>query len=173
MYIYILEYLYTYIYIHNIHTYITYIHTYKLIKVTWTGPLPPVRLSANDGRLVPLIQASFDTIIFDSMSSTAMSLEFCNSYDVLFENVILTQPIDPKAAIYSVCITIGDKVIEADVMEKQEATRVYERATREGHGAYLAHRDENQGWFVWLVITKPFLIHISHKCIYIHRFMHT
>ena len=60
--------------------------------------------------------------------------KFTNASDKVYENVVLTQPIDPKASVYDMSVTIGDKMILAEVHEKEEAKKIFKKAADEGMG---------------------------------------
>ena len=60
--------------------------------------------------------------------------KFTNASDKVYENVVLTQPIDPKASVYHMSVTIGDKMILAEIHEKEEAKKIFKKATDEGMG---------------------------------------
>lgn len=91
-----------------------------------------VTLTTSDGQLVPLVKSSFETNVFDSVQSTTLSLAFCNSSESEYQDVALTMPIDPKASIFHMSVTIGDRIIMAEVHEKEEAIEIYKKARNEG-----------------------------------------
>lgn len=79
--------------------------------------------------------------IVNSAASLTLTQSFTNTRDKPIE-AIYKFPTDPAFAVTSLSVKIGDKLINAAVMEKQEAKEKYDDAVAAGHSAVKLNFDE-------------------------------
>jgi len=101
-------------------------------------------LMSGSGVLIPLNAVKFLANTTDSILMSEMVLFFRNPFPENFSQVLLTYPIDHRAAVYDMRICIGTKELVAKVKDKNEAQKNYEDAIASGHGAYLSSWDDDQ-----------------------------
>ena len=101
-------------------------------------------LKDKNGHSLPVLKASFSSYVIDFLSKTHLKLIFKNNLDTELIEVVYTQPMDPDAAVFQMKVAVGDRIVEAEIKEKEEAKRSYKNAIQSGKGAYLAEKDQTQ-----------------------------
>ena len=90
---------------------------------------------------LPLMQTNTSVHIDNNIADILVEQKYQNNSDQPIE-AIYTFPASTRAAVYSLKITIEDRVIQAVVQEKQQAKDTYERAKSEGKSAALLEQDQ-------------------------------
>jgi len=103
------------------------------------------RLEALDaeGRLlgpVPLQHTDVRIAVSGPFARVALRQTYRNPYQVPIE-AIYTFPMSHRAAVDRMTMTIGDRIIEGEVRERDAARRLYESARRQGHVAALLEQE--------------------------------
>lgn len=85
---------------------------------------------------LPLMSNSAAVKIVGSLADVTVTQSFKNDGEYPIEAVYVF-PAATTSAVYSVTMTIGNRVVKAKIKEKQQAKREYERAKSEGKSASL------------------------------------
>ncbi|MDP3737414.1 MAG: marine proteobacterial sortase target protein [Hyphomonadaceae bacterium] len=98
--------------------------------------------SATPGRYVeaPLVAADVKMDISGPVIRTRLTQRFTNPTDKWVEGVYAF-PLPEDAAVDTLKIVIGDRFIEGDIKERQEARIIYEQAARSGQRAGLVEEE--------------------------------
>jgi predicted Zn-dependent protease len=104
----------------------------KAFKGKTTGESIGSLVARVDGRNVPLTvgQHKVTVDIRDQIARTVIEESFVNHTDVLLEGVFHF-PLPPGASISGFGMWVGDKLVEADIVEKQRAREIYETILQE------------------------------------------
>ena len=90
---------------------------------------------------LPLKSNSAAVKIVGSLADVTVTQSFTNDGESPIEAVYIF-PAATTSAVYSVTMTIGDRVVKAKIKEKQQAKREYERAKSEGKSASLLEQQK-------------------------------
>ena len=88
----------------------------------------------------PRVKADYDVTVSGPTIRTRVTQAFTNPTDGWVEGVYV-YPLPEKGAVDTMKLVIGDRVIVADVKERQEAKRVYEEAKADGKTAALVEQE--------------------------------
>lgn len=88
----------------------------------------------------PRVKADYDVTVSGPTLRTRVTQAFTNPTDGWVEGVYV-YPLPEKGAVDVMKLVIGDRVIVADVKERQEAKRVYEEAKADGKTAALVEQE--------------------------------
>ncbi len=102
----------------------------------------PAGLVAVDGRLYPLEAVSVSGHAEGGLACTTLTQSYRNPYDEPLE-VLYTLPLPADGAVLGYVIHLGERVIRAEVMKREQAAEVYEQAMREGRAAALLEQDRD------------------------------
>jgi Ca-activated chloride channel homolog len=89
---------------------------------------------------LPLKHTGVDARITGIVGTVAVTQEFCNPYETPIEAVYVF-PLPQHAAVYSMKMKIGDRVIQADIKRREEARALYEQARDQGKTASLLDQE--------------------------------
>jgi hypothetical protein len=117
------------------------IHTHKTFKMLRIKSYPTSSITTKEQNYVPLKQVTVNATIHSFAADVTITQIFRNEETEPIEAVYCF-PIEEQAAIYSFLAHIDDRVIHAELKEKEQAQREYNNALQEGHGAYLLEQDE-------------------------------
>ena len=88
---------------------------------------------------LPSLKLDVDVRIHGDLASVTSSQRFLNPHDVPI-HARYTFPLPPDAAVYAMRFIVGDRMIEAEIREKQEARSVFEAARARGNTAALVEQ---------------------------------
>ena len=88
---------------------------------------------------MPLVSTDVDIHVTGPIARTSVHQTFQNDSDQWVEALYLF-PLPENAAVDQMKLIIGDRVIEGDIQEKEEAKKTYEKAKREGYKAALVEQ---------------------------------
>ncbi|MDR4308765.1 marine proteobacterial sortase target protein [Chelatococcus sambhunathii] len=88
----------------------------------------------------PRVKADYDVTVSGPTIRTRVTQAFTNPTDGWVEGVYV-YPLPEKSAVDTMKLVVGDRVIVADVKERQEAKRVYEEAKADGKTAALVEQE--------------------------------
>ncbi|NIA14545.1 MAG: VWA domain-containing protein [Nitrospiraceae bacterium] len=88
----------------------------------------------------PLEHTSVDVDISGFIARVTLTQRFSNPYEEPIE-AVYTFPMSDRAAVDSMTMTIGDRVIKGLIKEREEARRIYERARDAGQAASLLDQE--------------------------------
>lgn len=100
-------------------------------------------LAANEpGKYVeaPRIATDFDIIVTGPIARTRVTQKFVNPTDAWIEGTYVF-PLSEKAAVDTLKMVIGDRVIIGDIKERREAKQIYEEAKAKGQKAALLDQE--------------------------------
>ena len=80
--------------------------------------------------------------VLDFLSHVTLCQRYQNTDDAPIE-CVYTFPMDAKAAVNRLLVTVGDRVIEGCVMETAAARETYDAAVSAGAGAYLVEQSKD------------------------------
>ena len=89
---------------------------------------------------LPLKETSADVSICGVIADVKISQKYSNNGDVPLE-AIYVFPASTKAAVYAMRMKIGDRVINAEIKEKEKAREEYEQAQEEGKTVSLLEQE--------------------------------
>ena len=95
--------------------------------------------ASGDVIAMPLVSTDVDIHVTGPIARTSVHQTFQNDSDQWVEALYLF-PLPENAAVDQMKLIIGDRVIEGDIQEKEEAKKTYEKAKREGHKAALVEQ---------------------------------
>ncbi|TDR20581.1 VIT domain-containing protein [Marinicella litoralis] len=79
-----------------------------------------------------LIQTDYDVDVFGLLATIKLKQTFLNPQDHWITEGVYAFPMADKSAVYQMKMTIGDRVIEAEIHEKKQAEQIYHQAKSEG-----------------------------------------
>lgn len=88
----------------------------------------------------PRVKADYDVTVSGPTIRTRVTQAFTNPTDGWVEGVYV-YPLPEKGAVDAMKLVVGDRIIVADVKERQEAKRVYEEAKADGKTAALVEQE--------------------------------
>ncbi len=86
--------------------------------------------------VMPLLSTSADVTIAGVIADVTVKQVYKNSGKVPLE-AIYVFPASTRAAVYGMTMTIGERILKAEIKEKKEARNIYEKAKKEGKSASL------------------------------------
>ena len=95
--------------------------------------------ASGDVVAMPLVSTDVDIHVTGPIARTSVHQTFQNDSDQWVEALYLF-PLPENAAVDQMKLIIGDRVIEGDIQEKEEAKKTYEKAKREGYKAALVEQ---------------------------------
>ncbi len=95
--------------------------------------------ASGDVIAMPLVSTEVDIHVTGPIARTSVHQTFQNDSDQWVEALYLF-PLPENAAVDQMKLIIGDRVIEGDIQEKEEAKKTYEKAKREGYKAALVEQ---------------------------------
>ncbi|MEM6994772.1 MAG: VIT and VWA domain-containing protein, partial [Myxococcota bacterium] len=102
------------------------------------GELPSVR--DGSGALLPLIHTDVSANLRGHFGDVGVRQTFRNDAEDVIE-VVYTFPLPENAAVSSMRMIVGERVIESDVMRRDAARQTYEEARKTGHTAALLEQE--------------------------------
>ncbi len=98
--------------------------------------------SKTSGRFVeaPRIASDFDIAVTGPISRTRLTQHFVNPTDAWIEAVYVF-PLPENAAVDTLRMVIGDRIIIGEIRERQQAKQIYEQAKAEGKKATLLEQE--------------------------------
>ena len=100
-------------------------------------------------REIPLKKVTIRVEVRDQLAQFTVVQSFSNTEDKPIE-ASYTFPTPAYATVYDFVAKIADRVIKGELQEKETAKKNYNKAVSEGHGAYLAERQEGDVFSVAL-----------------------
>lgn len=79
-----------------------------------------------------LQQTDFDVDVYGLLATIRLKQIFINDQDDWVTEGVYAFPMADQSAVYQLKMTIGDRVIEGEIHEKQQAERIYQQAKAEG-----------------------------------------
>ncbi len=89
---------------------------------------------------LPLEHTQAEITVEGSIQLATVRQVYGNPYDEVIEAVYVF-PLPESGAVYSMSMTIGDRLIQGEIKERQEAVRIYEEAISEGRTAALLEQE--------------------------------
>jgi len=99
-----------------------------------------IKSTSNNYQKIPLLHTDVQMDISGMISRTRLKQHFKNSSDNWIE-AIYVFPLPATAAVDHMRMRIGERIIEADIKEKQQAKKIYQQAKREGKKAALVEQE--------------------------------
>lgn len=96
--------------------------------------------SGNKVEQFPLMGCDVDVSIAGVIADVKVKQVYKNMGNIPIEAVYVF-PASTRAAVYAMKMTIGDRVISAEIKEKNEAKKIYEQAKEEGKSASLLEEE--------------------------------
>ncbi|MEM9454290.1 MAG: TonB-dependent receptor [Myxococcota bacterium] len=124
----------------------------RSVSAAWTGPATPSPMYAytSPGRLpelrdaegnpLPLRHTGVHAALRGHIAAVKVKQRFHNASDHPIE-VVYTFPLPENSAVSDMRMTVGDRVIEAEIMRRQQARQTYETARSEGYTASLLEQE--------------------------------
>ncbi len=101
-----------------------------------SSPYFQVNTEGIGGSDFPLLSTTADVNITGPIASVTVTQTYQNNGTVPIE-AIYVFPASTRAAVYEMSMYIGDRIIKADIQEKNQAKQTYEKAKAEGKRASL------------------------------------
>src|SRR6056300_115804 len=95
--------------------------------------------ASGDVIAMPLVSTDVDIHVTGPIARTSVHQTFQNDSDQWVEALYL-YPLPENAAVDRMQLIIGDRLIEGDIKEKEEAKKTYEKAKSEGYKAALVEQ---------------------------------
>lgn len=109
--------------------------------VIYTDPGDVPRLEvAGEQRKFPLVRTDVRANVRGGVAEVEVTQKYQNPSDKPIEAVYIF-PLPENSAVYRMRMAIGERVIEADVKERQAAKKMYEAAKRAGNAAALLEQE--------------------------------
>ena len=99
------------------------------------GALPALRLADEGGPALPLSHTHVDARLSGFFAEVEVRQTYNNPYDRAIETVYVF-PLPDNSAVDRLRFVIGTRVVEAEIRERKEARRLYERAKSERHNVF-------------------------------------
>lgn len=124
----------------------------RSVSPAWTGPATPSRMYAytspgrlpelrdTEGNPLPLRHTGVFAALRGHIAAVKVKQRFHNASEYPIE-VIYTFPLPENSAVSDMRMTVGDRVIEAEIMRRQQARQTYQAARSEGHTAALLEQE--------------------------------
>ena len=109
-----------------------------LWSYTDPGDVPELRDAT--GALLPLIHTDVDADLRGHIASVSVTQTFRNDAEDPIE-VVYAFPLPENSAVSHMRMVVGDRVIESEIMRKQQARATYETARSDGHTAALLEQE--------------------------------
>jgi Ca-activated chloride channel family protein len=116
------------------------------------NPLPTTTLDANEGAtlllktsqpgryvVAPAVKSEVDIKVFGPIVRTTVRQTFHNATGQCVEGIYV-YPLPETSAVDTLRMTIGSRVVEGEVREREEARQEYEKAVKEGRRAALVEQ---------------------------------
>jgi Ca-activated chloride channel homolog len=101
-----------------------------------SSPYFHIETEGIDSEDFPLLSTTADVNITGPIASVTVTQTYKNDGSVPIEAVYVF-PASTRAAVYEMSMYVGDRVIKAEIQEKNQAKRTYEKAKSEGKRASL------------------------------------
>ncbi len=88
----------------------------------------------------PLLSTSIDVSVAGSLARTVVTQRFTNPADVFVEGKYVF-PLPEGSAVDTLKMRVGDRLIEGEIKEREEAKEIYETAKAEGYVASLVEQE--------------------------------
>ena len=139
---------------------LVYVLVFAVVLITLLVPTPRGRILAQDGVIMvpeggrlealdpegnvlgpcPLEHTDVDVEVSGFFSRVSLTQTYHNPYAKKIE-AVYTFPLSHRAAVDRMTMTIGDRVVVGEVMERQLARRIYEAARAAGYVASLLEQE--------------------------------
>ena len=109
------------------------------------GGLPAwddLQTSVQPLRIFPLTSLAVKARVSGPLASVQIRQTFSNPFDKCIEAVYIF-PIYAGAAVHEFRMTVGDRVIEAEIQEKHQARETYAEGIQKGHRAALVEQERD------------------------------
>ena len=93
---------------------------------------------------MPLTDVLIKGTLNGSVTSLNVQLSYANRDNDSPIECTFEFPLGEKSALTRLCAQIGDKLIEANIREKEEAKEKYDDAIASGHTAFMAEKSEKK-----------------------------
>ena len=103
-------------------------------------PSPPVSLTISDGTALQLLKVDARVVIEDPLAFTELELSFLNPYMSVMEGRFEIR-LPQGAQVTRFAVRVGDRLQEAEIVEKQYARQVYEANIHDQRDPALLERD--------------------------------
>jgi Ca-activated chloride channel homolog len=111
-----------------------------VVAYTDPGDIPHLELAGDPKRKLPLEHTHVAAKLTGFVAEVEVSQTYTNPFPDPIEAVYVF-PLPENSAVNHMRMVIGQRVIEADVMERQAARRTYEQAKAAGHTAALLEQE--------------------------------
>jgi Ca-activated chloride channel family protein len=103
-----------------------------------TDPETGMLAVEQQGKLLalPLQHTKFDTVVVGTVAGTTVTQIFANPFDQPIEAIYMF-PLHERAAVDDYWLTVGEKSIGGEMLTREQARLVYQRAKHDGHTAGL------------------------------------
>ncbi|MEZ4295234.1 MAG: VIT domain-containing protein [Polyangiaceae bacterium] len=108
--------------------------------LTDPGELPTLKVVSDDLKPLPLQHTDVKATVAGFVADVRVQQTYANPYDKVIEATYVF-PLPENAAVYSMKLVAGDRVIEAVVKERQAARDEYEAARSAGYTAALLEQE--------------------------------
>ena len=79
-----------------------------------------------------LVQSQYDVDVFGLLATITHKQTFYNDQNDWVTDAVYAFPMADKSAVYQLKMTVGERVIEGEIHEKQQAERIYQQAKSDG-----------------------------------------
>lgn len=111
-----------------------------MVAYTDPGELPRLQVAGEPGVLLPLEHTHVTAILTGSIAQVEVRQTYQNPHAEPIEAQYVF-PLPENSAVDAMRMEIGERVIEAKILERREARRTYERAKTEGYTAALLEQE--------------------------------
>ena len=113
-----------------------------------------VQVRTSNGNQLPLKDIRYNVDIHEHVANFTINQTYVNNETNPLE-IVYTFPTPANASVHTFIATIGDKVIKANLKEKEQAKEEYNKAISQGHGAFYMERNNGDVFSVSLGNVEP------------------
>lgn len=97
-----------------------------------SGMLMEFNKKTGEYHSLKLVQTDYDVDVFGLLATIKLKQTFYNDQADWVTEGVYAFPMADKSAVYQLKMTIGDRVIEGEIHEKQQAEQIYQQAKADG-----------------------------------------
>jgi Ca-activated chloride channel homolog len=112
----------------------------EMVAYTEPGEIPRLQVAGEGGALLPLEHTHVEAVLSGPIAHVEVRQTYQNPHPEPIEAQYVF-PLPENSAVDAMRIEIGDRVIEAKILERQQARDTYERAKSEGYTAALLEQE--------------------------------
>jgi Ca-activated chloride channel family protein len=97
-----------------------------------SGMMMEFNKSTGEYHSLKLVQTEYDVDVFGLLATIKLKQTFLNDQNDWITEGVYAFPMADKSAVYQLKMTIGDREIEGEIHEKQQAEQIYQQAKADG-----------------------------------------